>query len=297
MIKKDTIIVTSIGRTGTEFFAKFFADIIPDCTSLHEPDIVQFVGVESRIRQFIQQIRQAGAWRVLFLKPFGKWSLVKLSDARFLGVMDYAHAVKKLYTQRAAFIQSMPGSVYVESNIGYYGLSDIASSVFQNQRIIYIVRDGRDWVRSSMNWGEIYGKRGLRKIFSHIWPIAKDLPDDPLAEKWDTLSRFEKLCWVWARLNEFALNALDQNPNARMFKFEEIFSGEERYQYLDGLLRFTAALPSINTMELGRTTGWLERRIHQSSAEFPGWEDWSYQQKSQFKDTCGTLMERLGYDF
>lgn len=296
MIKKDAILITSIGRTGTEFFAKFFADVVPNCTSLHEPDIIQFVGVESRFRQLIQQIRRVGLWRIIFLKPLGKWSLVKLSDARFLGLIDHDHAAKKLYNQRAEFIQNMPGSIYVESNIGFYGLLDVASSVFKNQRVVYIIRDGRDWVRSSINWGEIYGKKGLRKVYAHVWPSAKDFSDDPLAEDWDTLSRFEKLCWAWTRLNEYALNSLKQNPSARLFQFEKIFVGQERYQYLDELLRFATTLPSINFEEIRKPTGWLERKIHQSSDNFPGWENWSHQQKSQFKDICGPLMTKLGYE-
>ena len=82
-IEKPTILVTSLGRTGTDFFAKFFASIIPDCTSLHEPDIIQNTGVNDKLAHLMEQVRRAGVWRMLFLKVLGKWTLVKLSDSRF----------------------------------------------------------------------------------------------------------------------------------------------------------------------------------------------------------------------
>jgi len=82
MIEKPTILITSIGRTGTEFFSKFFGDGIPDCTSLYEPNTIALTG---NFEQYAEQIRRAGIWRMVFLKAMGKWSLAKLSDARLTG--------------------------------------------------------------------------------------------------------------------------------------------------------------------------------------------------------------------
>src|SRR5258705_6636560 len=163
MIEKSVILVTSIGRTGTEFFAKLFADIVPSCTSLHEPDIIKFSGVKNGFEHYNQQIRRAGFWRIVILKALGRWTLAKLSDTKLQGTLSLSEAAKNLHTQRNEFISRMPGSVYVESNLGYYGLLDVIPYVFKNYRTIYIVRDGRDWVRSMMNWGEVYGNGGIRK--------------------------------------------------------------------------------------------------------------------------------------
>lgn len=298
MIEKPTIVITSTGRTGTEFFAKLFADILPNCTSLHEPDIFKFNGVENRFEHYRQQTRRAGVWKMLLLKALGKWTLVKLSDARFLGKMKYEQAKKELDIQRASFIAKMPGDVYVESNLGYYGLLDVMPGAFKNHRTIYIVRDGRDWVRSMLNWGEVYGKRGLaRQLIAHKWPTAVDFPDDPLTKQWNTASRFTKLCWAWAKLNEFSFNSVSQNQNAQLFHFEKIFFGEERYQYLNNLLGFAISFPGMNLQPIGATNGWLEKKIHQSSDGFPSWEKWTVEEKKQFEQICGPLMEKLGYKF
>src|SRR5919109_4385624 len=123
VIEQPTILITSLGRTGTEFFSKFFADIIPDCTSLHEPNtIVLTQHIENRLQQYIQQVRLAGIWRMVILKALGQWNLAQLSDSRFLGKLSDQRATKKLYDQRADFISTLNGSIYVESNLGYYGL-------------------------------------------------------------------------------------------------------------------------------------------------------------------------------
>lgn len=295
MIEKPSILITSTGRTGTEFFAKLFADILPNCTSLHEPDIFKFTGVENKFAQYTRQIQRAGIWRMIFLKSLGQWTLVKLSDARFTDRLDYHQAVKNLEKQRAGFISKAPGSVYIESNLGYYGLLDVMPDVFENHRVIYIVRNGHDWIRSMLNWGEVYGKRGIRRLISHQWPVASDIPDDPFAEKWHTLSRFDQLCWAWARLNEFALNAISKNPNARVFRFESIFTEKDRYQYLNDLLTFATSIPGIDAERIGPTDGWLEKKIHQSADGFPAWDQWTKEQKNQFEQICGPLMEKLGY--
>lgn len=296
-IEKSTILITSIGRTGTEFFSKLFADIIPDCTSLHEPDIIKFPGVKNRLTHYYQQTRRAGIWRMIFLKLLGKWTLANLSDSRFIGTLGHSEAVKNLYGQRNAFVSRMPGSVYVESNLGYYGLLDVIPDVFEHQRTIYIVRDGRDWIRSVINWGEVYGKRGIRKLFAHKWPSAKDVQEDEYATQWDDLSRFGQLCWAWARLNEYALNTISKNPSIQLYKFESIFREESRYQTLGNLLDFVTSLPGITSGSLKQPEGWLEQKIHQSSNEFPGWENWQPEQKNQFEKICGPLMKRLGYEF
>jgi hypothetical protein len=296
LIEKNTILITSTGRTGTEFFSRFFADILPDNTSLHEPNTIVLTShTDNILGQYIQQIRRAGIWRMVFLRALGQWSLVKLSDARFLGKLSDYQAVRKLYDQRADFVSQLPGSIYVEANLGYYGLLDIIPSVFKNHREIYIVRDGRDWIRSMMNWGEAYGKRGIRKYFSHRWPGAGDIPNDPYAEKWNSFSQFEKLCWAWRRLNEYAVETAPKNPCVRLFHFEKIFSGEKRYQYLNDLVTFATSLPGIDSRSIGKIDGWLEHKIHQSSNQFPNWKKWTTDQKCQFKEMCGPLMEELGY--
>jgi hypothetical protein len=159
MIEKPSILITSLGRTGTQFFSLLFKDVVPDCDSFHEPDIVQFAGITNRIDSFIRRVKDAGIYNMVFLKLLGKWSLIKLSDHRIKGELDNVKASQDLHQQRVKFVQSKKGKVYIEASVGYYGLLDIMPKVFSQHKAIYIVRDGREWVRSTLNWGEIFGKK------------------------------------------------------------------------------------------------------------------------------------------
>ncbi len=132
MIEKPVIFVTSLGRTGTEFFANFFGNILPDCTSLHEPNTFALqTRTKNKFEEYAQQIQRAGIWRMVVLKTIGKWNLAKISNSRFSGSLSHDQAVHDLYQQRMGFIAKMPGSIYAEANLGYYGLLDVIPNVFK----------------------------------------------------------------------------------------------------------------------------------------------------------------------
>jgi hypothetical protein len=297
LIEKPFILITSLGRTGTLFFTELFAHILQDCTSLHEPDIFGFKDPGSKIVRFGRQVRTAGIWRMLILKALGKWTLVKLSDARLAGRLDRRRAAVELDRQRRDFVKSLPGSVYVESNLGYYGLLDVLPEVYKDHRAVYIVRDGREWVRSHMSWGEAYGKKGIRRLLGHRWPAASELAGDKFAERWGDFSRFEKLCWAWSRLNGFALDLLEKNPQGMVFRFESLFKDEQRQRYLDRLVHFATDLKGIDRDSVGSARGWVDRRIHAGSNRFPDWQHWTADQQNGFREICGPLMDSLGYRF
>ena len=297
MIEKPSIIITSLGRTGTTFFSHLFRDIIPGCDSFHEPDIVQYFGAQNRLQSFVQRVRDAGIYNMIILKALGKWSLIMLSDARVKGVLTERGAARELLRHRRGFVNSKPGSVYAESNAGYYGLMDILGDVYARHRAIYLVRDGRDWVSSAMNVQELYARKGLRKMLAHKMPAASEFPGDPLYASWNSSTRFEKLCWAWARLNGYAIDTVANNPCARVFRFENIFSAPDRYEALSDLVGFATSLPGIDPRDIGSLQGRLERKVNESSNQFPAWDAWTAKQRQQFERICGPLMHRLGYEF
>lgn len=295
MIERPAIIVTSLGRTGTTFFSSLFGEIIPNCDSFHEPDIVQYFGTNDRFEAFKKRVRDAGFYNMVFRKLLGRWSLIKLSDNRLIGKLSYDNAVKDVLKQRTGFVQSKHGSIYIESNAGYYGLMDILRDVYRHHKAIFLIRDARDWVSSAMRVEELYGKKGIRKMLAHKMPEATQFPDDPLQADWRFTSRFVKLCWAWSKLNEYALQTVSENPHARVFRFENIFSGKEKYSHLKDVIEHATALPGLEHAKLGSTEGWLEKKINQSSNDRQEWQNWTPEQQRQFERICGPLMERLGY--
>ena len=304
MIDKPTIIITSLGRTGTKFFAKFFQEVIPTSTSIHEPDVFTIGNLDNKhekIEHLVVQIGQAGLFN-LFRKLLGRWSLVSLSDSRLRGA-SARKIEKSFFRQRQKFINSRPGRVYIESSFGYYGLIDILSNVFEQHRVAFIIRDGRDWVRSWMSWGirigvpgAVYGKSRAKEIIGHSWPTAKELRGDEYQSKWDFMSAFEKFCWAWDRLNSYALKTMQENPNAKIFRFEDIFKSNNRYENLKKMVNFVTDMPGVGSADFRQLDGWLDYQIHKSGGKFPAWSGWTSQQKQQFTDICGSLMDELGYE-
>ena len=303
MIDKPTIIVSSLGRTGTKFFYVLFQKIILNGTSLHEPDVFNFIqyrGVRERTYEVIKQLKDSGVYYLVFRKLLGTWSLARLSDDRVRGKVDYTHAVQRLLNQREAFIHSRPGSVYAESSTSYYHLIDVLPDVFEHHRAAYIIRDGRDWVQSWMNWGGkhggMYGKGPIGRAISRNWPTPLEIEGDPYKSQWNSMSRFQRLCWAWSTFNRFAVEQIKENPYAKLVHFENIFKSEKRQQYFEEVIHFLMDMPQLEAIPSGSLQGLLNRKIHQSEVEFPSWEKWTPEQKKQFKEICGPLMTQLGYE-
>lgn len=298
MIEKPTIIITSLGRTGTLFFQNLFKHIYPDGVSLHEPDYFnfgQYRGARERIKQVCRQIHEAGFSNIVLKKITGKWSLIKLSDGRIRGKLDRTSTVRDFLRQRQDFIQSQRGLIYIESSSAYYGIIDIVNSAFAQHTLSYIIRDGRDWVRSIINWGESYTQGYIKKLIFRTWPEAPEFMNDPYCEEWAYMDHFQKVCWSWNKLNGYALATINDNPNARLFRFEDLFASSERNQHLYDFIAFTTRIHETQAPDIRSIDEWLDIKIHKSIGDYPTWEYWSDYNKQQFTRICGKLMEEQGY--
>lgn len=294
MIEKPSIIITSLGRTGTQFWGHFLGKIIPDITSLHEPDAFHFEPGYG-LSDIQRQIREAGLTNFLIRKPLGKWMMIKISDERVKRKISGAEAKKKVLQQREAFVNKQTGSLYAETGSGYYGLLDVLPLVFKEHKVVFFIRNGQDWIRSWMNYGNMYGRSKLKQIITHSWPSGADFPEDSYYEQWHQLTAFEKLCWAWTNLNRYALETLPKNKNARLYLFEDIFKSPERYEKLQEMVAFLTEFSTQPPIEVKPMAGLLDKPMHQSNKDFPRWQNWTPAQKKQFNVICGPLMEELGY--
>ncbi len=299
MIEKPTIIITSLGRTGTLFFSEFFREIIEDSSVFHEPDVInfyQYKGLGQKIRNLRKQINDVGINFLIIRRLQGKGSLISLSDARLTSKLEYFDAVSKVLEQRMLFVESQPGKIYIESNAGYYGLIDVLKNVYKQQCVVYIIRNGYTWVQSKMNWGLMYNKGWLRSLLAHTWPTARDMYWNEYREKWSYMNLFEKICWAWRTLNQYALDSINSNPNVITIKFEDIFLSENAIQNLSELLKSISCslMIPIDYSDVD-IEPWLGQKIHASDKEFPDYAEWSISNRKSFNEICGPLMEKMGY--
>jgi len=300
MIDKPSIIITSLGRTGTLFITNLYREIFTEGTVLHEPDYFnfgQYRKAKSIMDMIGRQINEAGFKNIVLKKILGQWSVVDISHQRMLGRISRSQAAQRLINQRAEFIQSRKGLVYVESSSAWFGLMDVLGDVFPVHRGFYIIRNGIDWVRSKMNFGNIYNKGFFRSMISYSWPTALDFKNDLYHTRWTNMTRFERICWAWTRMNEYGIHCVSENPTARIVKFEDIFQSPDRLDHLMNFISYSVEIMEDRKVNYRDLVDLLDKKIHTSSGEFPTWKDWSDSQKAQFKDICGDLMEKFEYEY
>ena len=122
------------------------------------------------------------------------------------------------------------------------------------------------------------------------------MKNDPYKSKWKSMSRFEKLCWAWITMNQYAIDKISKNPNSNLFKFEDIFNSDNRYDNLRELIDFATSFPDGKKIAYGSLEGTLEKKINiNPSYEFPSWKKWSSNNLKRFKNICEPLMNKLEY--
>jgi Sulfotransferase family len=249
--------IVSTGRTGTKFFTKFF-DLFPNIYSVHEPypDFLQF----------------------------------SLDYAR--GLVSYDTAVQVIEKNRRVICRSIKrlnSQLYIESNNRLFSLIKPLKTVFPNAKIVYIIRDGRDYASSGM---------------SRLWYTENDLtprlradmfPSDPYASQWEKLSRFEKIVWRWQKKDGFIYQDFQSLDNAIHVKFEDIFNNPER----TGLFEITRFLgiPDTEVRYYLDRSQIGERKVNANSKiSIPKWDRWDDRMKQDFEKIAGDHM-KLHYNY
>jgi hypothetical protein len=244
--------ILSHGRTGTKFMAK----LLNGCDGAivhHEPmksdkDIL-FYSYTGQFRKILQQ-----KLRVRFER------LIK---------------------------EAGPAQIYGESNsyLRYEG-KWLRESL--DAEIIYMCRDGRDFVRSA------YPRKLYTELETQLSVIPTD--DSQYAEKWHTMDRFERICWYWAVTYERLLED----------------SGGTDYQYFKSNIADKVGLKvnekqwlqAVSNPENSTSGNLLRKRLVMFAKKasdkgagetLPEWDNWSIEKKGAFERICGGVMDKLGY--
>lgn len=296
MIEKPSIIICSLGRTGTTFFNHFFQKHFPQIDSFHEPATIHYKS-KKFLTDLSFNIRYFGFANTILKKALGRWGILNLSRQRICGRISRAEAVRRLEKERAGFIKLLPKNFYLESNYHYYGVLDLLPEVFTKYRAVYIIRDPRDWVRSYIN---LFGWYHYTDINMHIGNrlSADDFPGDEYKKNWKGLSQFEKLCWAWNKQNSYVRDISQGLPqsNFRWFRFEDIFGKKNGFQEFFDLLEFVCSIDPGRLKakpEMGES---IKQKIHKPKKYFfPKWTEWTSAQARALNKLCGPLMRRFGY--
>ncbi|ADL13646.1 sulfotransferase domain-containing protein [Acetohalobium arabaticum] len=246
----DKFFIVSTGRTGTHFFAKFLNEF-SSVYAIHEP-------------------------HPTFLRLAISYACGEITDLK---------AVKKVERCRRALcreVKRKDADIYVESNNRLFSLLPVLREVFEDIKVIHIVRDGRDYVRSGMsrNWytKEDDGSR-LRAVY---------FEDDKYQDKWDEMTRFEKVCWEWQKKDSFIWQSVKDIDDAITVKFEDIFKDNK----FKGMYRIADYIG----LSEDKTEKVINRMMNQKASSttdyaIPHWTDWNQEMMDKFDRIAGGHMK------
>ena len=126
---KKFIFIVSSGRTGTKAIAQHLSRCYPNVWAAHEP---------------------SPSWRL------------RMATTRALcGKASREELRSMLVRLRGDLVGRAAQRIYVESNPYLSGFVEVLGEVFEDARVVHVVRDPRTYVRSGVNFGAFSGLKKL----------------------------------------------------------------------------------------------------------------------------------------
>lgn len=144
-------------------------------------------------------------------------------------------------------------------------------------KLFHLVRDGRDVVRSMLS-------NDTMEFWDENTKYISPNEHDVFYSKWNSMNRFERLCWYWMVENEYLSTYIKE-----YIKFEDLL---EDYNYFDEkVLRVLGLNVTKEKWEIAK-----ESPKNVTDHDAPKWETWDDDIKRIFWKICGGTMLRYGYD-
>jgi len=190
---------------------------------------------------------------------------------------------------------------YIESNNNVSLIIPVIRRFFGRCRIIHVVRDGRDFVRSAYSKVVPSVSRPGAEVLllSDADPRkrlqAPDFEHDPYRDRWSQMSRFERLCWLWMKLDSMICQEIADDPLAMTVKFEDIFDEASDYKGLWSILDFLG-LASRMTVPAERVAQLMSEKTNRTARYLISpWQQWPDEMMFQFSQIAGEHMAHHGY--
>lgn len=205
--------------------------------------------------------------------------------------------------------------VYGEKNLTYGPfIGDLHEQL--GCRFVLIKRDGREVVRSLMDWhdrmfGSVYrecrdpgrlaprARQAAAGLLLHLdtsdYARPRPRPGAGLYDEWDDLSREEMCAWYWATVNDLYADALGALP-------ADAWTGIDYTRpTADDVLR-VAEFCGLEGLDRAAVESMLAQRINSladrcgnGEARYPKYGAWGPQLRRRFDEIAGAAMARLGY--
>ncbi len=264
----NVVIFVSTGRTGTHFMSHFFNNNFEKSFGIHEPDI----------------------------------NIYDLNINYLKGKIQHNQTIKMLDMFRKEVhetIREKGAQNYIESNLELSFLIPVLKKYFPKFKVVHVVRNAKDVVRSYYS-REAYGKWvGWVPFMSEKDPRdrlnARIFPEDPYFEKWNSLDRFSKICWYWSKYNNIIDKYLSKEVDSIRVTFEDLFK-KQNLSVWNQMIDF-CELSDFQKNDLDIIQYLQQSRSNEvKTFKIGKYPEWTEEQKSIFKETCGDTMKRFGYE-
>lgn len=152
-------------------------------------------------------------------------------------------------------------------------------------KVIHLVRDPREMVRSFMNWKN---RKLSGKVAHHLVPYWMPFPlqtGDLGLFEYATLPKYAHFAWIWNYKNR-QFGSLKDKKNYRLVRLEDLYASPE---VMNDLFQFMGVKAEINPERHGKKANASEMK------KFPKWRDWTPAMAKNIDRFCGPLMAELGY--
>ncbi|WP_271077448.1 hypothetical protein [Aurantiacibacter sp. MUD61] len=284
-MSKDLVFIASGGRTGTTFFGERLEEVIDNCWSEHEPDVLVR---DPRVSW--PRIRRFGLYHMVIGRLLGRSGLRAIGHKLMAGEISEETAIARLQDQRADYIASITEPLLVESSLRYWMVAPVLHKAFPGSRLIGVVRDPRDWVESWVRHQPDRHTPGFVQWFP-LGPFTpKEIGDDEWVEEWPSLDRFGRLAWDWRCITQRLEEAAALSKDVRVFRFESLF-GEDT-SHVEELVDFAAF---DGKYPVGDLSGFTGKVANASRGPRRDWPDWPDRDVMLIERLCGDQMRRYGY--
>jgi len=204
--------------------------------------------------------------------------------------------------------------VYGEKNVTY---GPFIPHLYQltHCKFIFLKRDGRDVVRSLLDWhdcmfGDVYREcadpgeltpRALAAAAS--LPVHRDTsdfsrprptPGSAWDDHWETMSRFEMCAFYWATINDLYRDELDRLPHDAWFELDYTRPDPDDILAAADFCGLSGITRQLVQQLLANHINSLQDRAAGDPVH-PRWMDWDARLRRSFHAIAGPTMQRLGF--
>lgn len=287
-MKKQLGFIASGGRTGTKFFGDMLSQIVSDCYSEHEPDLV--AGLSELT---FERIRRFGFWHMGPGRLLGRTGVRVLGQAFLEGRMDAPALASRLRATRDNYHAGLSETLVIESYYAWWMVAEQIEEIWPGARVAGILRDPRDWIVSWLKHAP-RRRRGALTEWLPPWPLhPTDIGDTAAAALWQDLDQVGRLAWEWGLITRKLDAAAAASHNSRVFRFEDLFGGD--IAAMQSFVEFIINHQPGPRHEIGDLSTIIGDVRNASCGQVSGWQSWSDAQIAAVATFCGPGMNVHGY--